>query len=70
MKEKSKTSAIFLVPVFANIKPIIITTNKPYTKKEIKKLKDAKLLIESLSNDLYRITNFINRWSYKAAERF
>ena len=49
---------------------MIITTNKPYTKKEIKKLKDAKLLIGSLSNDLYRIANFINRRSYKAAERF
>ena len=33
-------------------------------------MKDIKLLIGSLSNDLYRITNFINKRSYKAAERF
>jgi len=33
-------------------------------------MKDTKLLIGSLSNDLYRIANLINRRSYKAAERF
>jgi len=33
-------------------------------------MKDTKLLIGSLSNDLYRVANLINRHSYKAAERF
>ena len=33
-------------------------------------MKDTKLLIGSLSNDLYRVANLINRRSYKGAERF
>lgn len=52
---------------------MIITKSEPFTKEEIEKLKEkneTKLLVGSLSNDLFRVATLAQRGSLEAAERY
>ena len=49
---------------------MIITKSEPFTIKEIEKLKEQKIALESLALDLKRVSLGYHRGSVKMAERF
>lgn len=51
---------------------MVITKNKPYTKEEIKKLRDMenKYILESLASDLKRVALGMHRGSNQMAKKF